>query len=181
MNPEADIPDTSTLLLLLYPTKLAACCPFDNSQASRWGSLTNAHALPLPQLLISSRTRKPPHLQFLTKRVPTAMSSNPPLRLKNAMWYLKSKTEWFEAGHEKCPTSHSLYVIVCLDRSNRGNARIAGMSGDPALVGNDYQWLLTIFYITLSLSPRLSCGRLFNLRCGLLSVCWLGNVCHVAG
>ena len=28
------------------------------------------------------------------------------------------------------------------------SARIAGMTKDLHLVGNDYQWLLTIFYIT---------------------------------
>lgn len=42
----------------------------------------------------------------------------------------------------------ALYVLAFLDRSNIGNARIAGMSKDLDLVGNRYQRLLTIFYIT---------------------------------
>ncbi|KAK4697800.1 hypothetical protein P7C71_g329, partial [Lecanoromycetidae sp. Uapishka_2] len=42
----------------------------------------------------------------------------------------------------------ALYILAFLDRSNIGNAKIAGMSKDLKLVGNDYQWLLTIFYIT---------------------------------
>ena len=42
----------------------------------------------------------------------------------------------------------ALYVLAFLDRSNIGNARIAGMQQDLDLVGNRYQWLLTIFYIT---------------------------------
>jgi len=46
------------------------------------------------------------------------------------------------------PLVTALYVLAFLDRSNIGNARIAGMSNDLHLVGNDYQWLLTIFYIT---------------------------------
>jgi hypothetical protein len=40
-----------------------------------------------------------------------------------------------------------LYMLSVLDRSNIGNARIAGMSTDLNLVGNRYDWLLTIFYI----------------------------------
>ena len=46
------------------------------------------------------------------------------------------------------PLVSALYVLAFLDRSNIGNARIAGMREDLKLVGNDYQWLLTIFYIT---------------------------------
>ncbi|KAL2057966.1 hypothetical protein ABVK25_001583 [Lepraria finkii] len=45
------------------------------------------------------------------------------------------------------PLVTALYVLAFLDRSNIGNARIAGMTKDLKLVGNDYQWLLTIFYI----------------------------------
>ena len=40
-----------------------------------------------------------------------------------------------------------LYTLSVLDRSNVGNARIAGMSIDLNLIGNRYDWLLTIFYI----------------------------------
>ena len=46
------------------------------------------------------------------------------------------------------PLVSALYVLAFLDRSNIGNARIAGMSKDLDLRGNQYQWLLTIFYIT---------------------------------
>lgn len=42
----------------------------------------------------------------------------------------------------------ALYILAFLDRSNIGNARIAGMQHDLSLVGNRYSWLLTIFYIT---------------------------------
>lgn len=48
----------------------------------------------------------------------------------------------------------ALYVLAFLDRSNIGNAEIAGMSDDLHLIDprtkNDdkYQWLLTIFYIS---------------------------------
>ncbi|KAL9091258.1 MAG: hypothetical protein Q9165_004892 [Trypethelium subeluteriae] len=40
-----------------------------------------------------------------------------------------------------------LYLLSFLDRSNIGNAKIAGMSDDLKLKGNRYSWLLTIFYI----------------------------------
>ncbi|OAT11636.1 retrograde regulation protein 2 [Blastomyces gilchristii SLH14081] len=41
-----------------------------------------------------------------------------------------------------------LYLLSFLDRSNIGNARIAGMEEDLQLDGSRYEWLLTIFYIS---------------------------------
>ncbi|KNG80655.1 MFS transporter, partial [Aspergillus nomiae NRRL 13137] len=41
-----------------------------------------------------------------------------------------------------------LYLLSLLDRSNIGNAKIAGMEDDLDLSGNRYAWLLTIFYIS---------------------------------
>ena len=46
------------------------------------------------------------------------------------------------------PLVTALYILAFLDRSNIGNARIAGMAEDLKLSSPDYQWLLTIFYIT---------------------------------
>ena len=46
------------------------------------------------------------------------------------------------------PLVTALYVLAFLDRSNIGNAKIAGMEKELHLVGNKYQWLLTIFYIS---------------------------------
>ncbi|KAK6531893.1 hypothetical protein TWF694_003056 [Orbilia ellipsospora] len=40
-----------------------------------------------------------------------------------------------------------LFLLSFLDRSNIGNAKIAGMEEDLELQGNRYSWLLTIFYI----------------------------------
>jgi hypothetical protein len=48
-----------------------------------------------------------------------------------------------------------IYMLAVLDRSNIGNAKIAGMQQDLNLTGNDYQWLLTIFYIPCALPPTL--------------------------
>lgn len=39
----------------------------------------------------------------------------------------------------------ALYVLAFLDRSNIGNSYTAGMKTALHLVGNRYQWLLTIF------------------------------------
>lgn len=39
-------------------------------------------------------------------------------------------------------------MLAFLDRSNIGNAEIAGMKKSLNLVGDRYEWLLTIFYIT---------------------------------
>ncbi|KAI9893139.1 MAG: hypothetical protein M1814_000687 [Vezdaea aestivalis] len=41
-----------------------------------------------------------------------------------------------------------LYLLSFLDRSNIGNARIAGLTEDLSLSSNQYEWLLTGFYIT---------------------------------
>ncbi|KAJ5142284.1 MOSC N-terminal beta barrel [Penicillium atrosanguineum] len=40
------------------------------------------------------------------------------------------------------------YLLAFLDRSNIGNAKIAGMEEDLSLDDNSYSWLLTIFYIS---------------------------------
>ncbi|KAL6719088.1 hypothetical protein ACLMJK_003323 [Lecanora helva] len=42
----------------------------------------------------------------------------------------------------------SLYMLSFLDRSNIGNARIAGLSDDLHLSSYQYEWLLRIFYIS---------------------------------
>ena len=41
-----------------------------------------------------------------------------------------------------------LYMLSFLDRSNIGNARIAGMDSSLSLSSSQYEWLLTIFYLT---------------------------------
>ncbi|KAF2129315.1 hypothetical protein P153DRAFT_396600 [Dothidotthia symphoricarpi CBS 119687] len=41
-----------------------------------------------------------------------------------------------------------LYCLSFLDRSNIGNARIAGLADDLKLSSNQYEWLLWAFYIT---------------------------------
>ncbi|KAF2432591.1 putative MFS transporter [Tothia fuscella] len=41
-----------------------------------------------------------------------------------------------------------LYLLSFLDRSNIGNARIAGLERDLNLSSDQYEWLLTAFYIT---------------------------------
>lgn len=46
------------------------------------------------------------------------------------------------------PLFFVLYMLAFLDRGNIGNAVLAGMTGDLHLVGDRYEWLLTIFYVT---------------------------------
>ncbi|WPG99272.1 Hypothetical protein R9X50_00208500 [Acrodontium crateriforme] len=45
------------------------------------------------------------------------------------------------------PLVFALYTLSILDRSNLGNAKLAGLSKDIDLSGNRYSWLGTIFYI----------------------------------
>ena len=46
------------------------------------------------------------------------------------------------------PLLFLLYSLSVLDRTNLGNARIAGMEKDIDLGGTRYNWLGTIFYIS---------------------------------
>ena len=55
------------------------------------------------------------------------------------------------------PLVFVLYSLSVLDRSNLGNAKLAGMTKDINLTGNRYNWLGTLFYIACkSLSGHLS-------------------------
>jgi hypothetical protein len=51
------------------------------------------------------------------------------------------------------PLIFVLYSFSVLDRSNLGNAKIAGMSKDIDIAGNRYAWLGTIFYISCKQLP----------------------------
>src|SRR5271154_527418 len=55
---------------------------------------------------------------------------------------VRNKLDW-----NIIPLIATVYMLSVLDRSNVGNARVAGMSTDLDLTGNRYTWLLTIFYI----------------------------------
>jgi hypothetical protein len=46
------------------------------------------------------------------------------------------------------PLIFVLYSLSVLDRSNLGNAKIAGLQNDINISGNRYAWLGTIFYIS---------------------------------
>lgn len=54
------------------------------------------------------------------------------------------------------PLLAALYLLAFLDRSNIGNARIAGMQEDLHLSSSNYDWLLTIFYISYILFTPLA-------------------------
>ena len=51
------------------------------------------------------------------------------------------------------PLVFVLYSLSVLDRSNLGNARLAGMEDDIDLSGRRYDWLATVFYIACKLTP----------------------------
>lgn len=56
------------------------------------------------------------------------------------------------------PLVFFLYMLSVLDRSNLGNARLAGMEDDIDLTGFRYNWLGTVFYIAYILSQWLLIG-----------------------
>lgn len=100
------------------------------------------------------------------KDIPTSMES-PEKELELAQRQL-TRVETFPKELEKrvrrkldwniIPLITVLYMLSVLDRSNIGNARIAGMSTDLNLTSDQYDWLLTIFYIpcTYPLLPFVS-------------------------
>lgn len=56
------------------------------------------------------------------------------------------------------PIVFFLYMLAVLDRSNLGNAKLAGMEDDINLSGFRYNWLGTIFYIAYIFSQWLLMG-----------------------
>lgn len=55
-----------------------------------------------------------------------------------------------------------LYLMSFLDRSNIGNAKVAGLTEDLRLSDNQYEWLLTAFYITYVLFEWMTlCYKIF--------------------
>ncbi|ROW07760.1 hypothetical protein VMCG_03432 [Cytospora schulzeri] len=49
------------------------------------------------------------------------------------------------------PTVALLYLFCFIDRANIGNARLAGLEEDLGLEGNDYNALLSIFYVSYTI------------------------------
>ncbi|KAI8965144.1 MFS general substrate transporter [Daldinia sp. FL1419] len=66
------------------------------------------------------------------------------------------------------PTVSILYLFCFIDRSNIGNARLAGLEEDLGMKGNDYNTLLSIFYISYCLFEVPS-----NLACKWLGPGWV--------
>ncbi|EMC93083.1 hypothetical protein BAUCODRAFT_77488 [Baudoinia panamericana UAMH 10762] len=56
------------------------------------------------------------------------------------------------------PLVFFLYMLAVLDRSNLGNAKLAGLTKDINLAGLRYNWLGTVFYIAYILSQWLCMG-----------------------
>ena len=46
------------------------------------------------------------------------------------------------------PTVALLYLFCFIERSNIGNARLAGLEKDLGLTGNDYNAVLSVFYVS---------------------------------
>ncbi|KAI1078785.1 putative MFS transporter [Whalleya microplaca] len=56
---------------------------------------------------------------------------------------LRNKIDWMVV-----PTVSLLYLFCFIDRANIGNARLAGLEKDLGMSGNDYNVLLSVFYIS---------------------------------
>lgn len=55
------------------------------------------------------------------------------------------------------PLIFVLYSLSVLDRSNLGNAKVAGMQKDINISGDRYAWLGTIFYISCTFPHLVRC------------------------
>ncbi|KAI1088093.1 putative MFS transporter [Rostrohypoxylon terebratum] len=55
---------------------------------------------------------------------------------------LRNKIDWMVV-----PTVAFLYLFCFIDRTNIGNARLAGLEKDLGMSGNDYNVLLSVFYV----------------------------------
>ncbi|GAA5896168.1 hypothetical protein JCM6882_008508 [Rhodosporidiobolus microsporus] len=68
-----------------------------------------------------------------------------------------------------------LFMISFLDRSNIGNANTAGMSKDLGMDNDQYQWLLTVFYIGYALGqPTMLLWKAVppHILVAVLTLCW---------
>lgn len=97
------------------------------------------------------------------------LDSRPPRRIR------RTSTQSFElyTPDEECLVRRKLdthlvlfvallYMLSFLDRSNIGNARVAGLVQDLNLTDNQFDWLLTAFYITYILFEWMTiCYQLF--------------------
>jgi hypothetical protein len=57
------------------------------------------------------------------------------------------------------PLLFLFYTLSVLDRSNLGNAKLAGLPQSIDLTGNNYAFLATIFYIACTLLHDIGCLR----------------------
>ncbi|CEL58879.1 putative transporter C1683,12 OS=Schizosaccharomyces pombe (strain 972 / ATCC 24843) GN=SPBC1683.12 PE=3 SV=1 [Rhizoctonia solani AG-1 IB] len=84
---------------------------------------------------------------------PKSLSSDPPLKLTSTAWSedeeekLVRKLDW-----RILPVVTILYLANFSDRTNIGNAKVAGLEKDIGLVGYQYNIGLSLFYITYALS-----------------------------
>ncbi|KAI1100329.1 putative MFS transporter [Jackrogersella minutella] len=65
------------------------------------------------------------------------------------------------------PTVSLLYLFCFIDRSNIGNARLAGLEADLGMSGNDYNMLLSIFFVSYIVFEVPS-----NMACKLIGPGW---------
>lgn len=85
------------------------------------------------------------HGDRLPQHVPRFSKEEEDAVIRKLDWYLM-------------PLIFALYMLSVLDRSNLGNARIAGLAKDINLTGRRYDWLATVFYIAYILSQWTTIG-----------------------
>jgi MFS family permease len=92
------------------------------------------------------------------------------------------------------PTVSLLYLFCFIDRANIGNAKIAGLEKDLGMAGNDYNMVLSIFYISyilFEIPSNIVCKWIgpgwfipsISLGFGIISVCtgFVHNRAEAAG
>ncbi|GAA6039589.1 hypothetical protein JCM8097_002200 [Rhodosporidiobolus ruineniae] len=107
---------------------------------------------------------------------PTAASAQQQQRQQSLEWTAEEeKTIVRKLDWHLMPLLWTLFMLSFLDRSNIGNANTAGMSTYLGMSNDQYQWLLTIFYIGYALGqPTMLLWKIVppHRLVAFLTLCW---------
>ncbi|KAJ3544678.1 hypothetical protein NM208_g2923 [Fusarium decemcellulare] len=100
-------------------------------------------ALVLYTVLLMAKTQQP-----YTSKEETSNFSDEERFVSDFSEAKKKKKVLRKMGLHIIPCLISLYVMSYIDRANIGNAKIEGMNEDLGLTGNQYNVVLSIFFVT---------------------------------
>ncbi|KAK0644421.1 beta-lactamase/transpeptidase-like protein [Cercophora newfieldiana] len=156
---EKAAPALAACPILRSRTELLVCLPAINTMLDqKGGMLATARPSPSPERDSSSST----------KHVPPSSAAERRLRTKIDLHII--------------PVVMLLYLMNFIDRTNIGNAKIAGMDVDLGMVGYDYNMILSAFYIGYIVFelPAIACCKALGPGRFLPATSFLFGVCSIA-